>query len=203
MKRYIIAFVVSFFAILTYAQSNINDLIVGHVQQRVKQVNDYIAYMADNGRPIEDRKEYRNLALNLFIGHGEPYIVNGASREGVYMRITSKYRKRPIQRLMKDYFNGLINGRYSKVAIQSIDISYVKVSELKRVSEHEYECTCTFTQAFCGYRDERPVYKDITKKRVTCRITEEEIVKVSTSGDVETVCQYLVLFGDVEALETI
>ena len=202
MNRFILAIITLFATTVSYAQSNINDLIAARAQQKVKQMTDYVAYMADKEKPEEDRKEYRILALNLFIGHGEPYIVNGASREGVYMEITSKYRRRPTHRLMKDYFNGLINMRYSKVVIESSDIADIKVSELKKVADHEYECTCTFVQAFCGYRDGKPIYKDITKKRVTCRIIEEETVKVTTSGDIETEYEYVVLLGDVEALET-
>lgn len=203
MTRFILAIIILFASTVSYAQSSKSDLIARRAQQKVKQMTDYVAYMANKEKPIEDRKEYRIAALNLFIGHGEPYIVNGDSREGVYMQITSKYRKKPTQRLMKDYFTGLINMRYSKVVIESSDIADIKVSELKKVADHEYECTCTFVQAFCGYRDGRPVYKDITKKRVTCRIIEEETVKISDTGAIETEYEYVVLLGDVEALETI
>ena len=203
MTRFILAIIILFASTVSYAQSSKSDLIARRAQQKVKQMTDYVAYMANKEKPIEDRKEYRIAALNLFIGHGEPYIVNGASRKGVYMQITSKYRTKPTQRLMKDYFTGLINMRYSKVVIESSDIADIKVSELKKVAEHEYECTCTFVQAFCGYRDGRPVYKDITKKRVTCRIIEEETVKITETGDIETEYEYVVLLGDVEALETI
>ena len=203
MTRFILAIIILFASTVSYAQSSKSDLIARRAQQKVKQMTDYVAYMANKEKPIEDRKEYRIAALNLFIGHGEPYIVNGASREGVYMQITSKYRKKPTQRLMKDYFTGLINMRYSKVVIESSDIADIKVSELKKVADHEYECTCTFVQAFCGYRDGKPVYKDITKKRVTCRIIEEETVNITDSGDIKTEYEYVVLLGDVEALETI
>lgn len=203
MTRFILAIIILFASTVSYAQSSKSDLIARRAQQKVKQMTDYVAYMANKEKPIEDRKEYRIAALNLFIGHGEPYIVNGAPREGVYMQITSKYRKKPTPRLMKDYFTGLINMRYSKVVIESSDIADIKVSELKKVADHEYECTCTFVQAFCGYRDGRPVYKDITKKRVTCRIIEEETVKISDTGAIETEYEYVVLLGDVEALETI
>jgi len=196
-----IATMLALVATVTYAQPK-QDLIALRAQQKVKQMTNYIEYMASKEESYEDRMEYRTLALNLFIGHGEPYTLNDATRRGVYMQITSKLRKKPRERLMKDYFTGLINMRYSKVTIESTDIKDIKVSDLKKVGEHEYECTCTFVQAFCGYRDGRPVYKDITKKRVTCHVLEEETVTVTETGDIKTEYEYIVLLGDVEALET-
>lgn len=198
----VLATILLFMASLTYAQSNVEDLIAKRAQQKVKQMTNYVEYMANKDESLEDRKEYRTLALNLFIGHGEPYTLNDATRKGVYMQITSKYRKKPTERLMKDYFTGLINMRYNKVVIESTDVKDIKVSELRKVGENEFECTCTFVQAFCGYRDERPVYKDITKKRVTCHIFGEETVKVMANGEIKTSYEYIVLLGDVEALET-
>lgn len=196
------AAVLLFVATASHAQSDKQDMIGLRAAQKVKQMTNYIEYMANKSNSYEDRMEYRTLALNLFIGHGEPYQLNDTIREGVYMQITSKYRKKPTERLMKDYFKGLVNMRYSKVVIESTDIKDIKVSELKKVGEHEYECTCTFIQAFCGYRDGRPVYKDITKKRVTCHVFEEETVTVTETGDIQTKYEYIVLLGDVEALET-
>lgn len=198
----VLATILLFMASLTYAQSNVEDLIAKRAQQKVKQMTNYVEYMANKDESLEDRKEYRTLALNLFIGHGKPYTLNDTTRKGVYMQITSKYRKKPTERLMKDYFTGLINMRYNKVVIESTDVKDIKVSELRKVGENEFECTCTFVQAFCGYRDGRPVYKDITKKRVTCHIFGEETVKVMANGEIKTSYEYIVLLGDVEALET-
>ena len=203
MKKYILTFAIIISATLAYAQPNNENAMTMRVVQKVKQLADYITYMADKEKPIRDRKEYRQAALNLFIGQGKSYIVNGAPREGVYMLITSKHRKRAVQRLMKDYFTGLINMRYSKVVIESSEITDIKVSELKKVADHEYECTCTFVQAFCGFHDGKPIYKKIPHKRVTCRILEEEIAKITDSGDIETGYEYVIWLGDVEALETI
>lgn len=202
LYKMVLATILLFMASLTYAQSNVEDLIAKRAQQKVKQMTNYVEYMANKDESLEDRKEYRTLALNLFIGHGEPYTLNDTTRKGVYMQITSKYRKKPTERLMKDYFTGLINMRYNKVVIESTDVKDIKVSELRKVGENEFECTCTFVQAFCGYRDGRPVYKDITKKRVTCQIFGEETVKVMANGEIKTSYEYIVLLGDVEALET-
>ena len=199
MKKYIFILVLPCVAILTYAQSDISNLIAHRAQQKVKQMTDYVAYMADKEKPIEDRKEYRIAALNLFISHGEPYIVNGASRKGVYMQITSKYRKKPNQRLLKDYFTGLINMRYSKVVIQSSDIACIKVSELKKIADHEYECTCSYIQSFYGKSDGNLINK-AEKIQITCRIIENQDIKVSLVNDEKiTPEKYIILLGDVRA----
>ena len=84
----VLATILLFMASLTYAQSNVEDLIAKRAQQKVKQMTNYVEYMANKDESLEDRKEYRTLALNLFIGHGEPYTLNDTTRKGVYMQIT-------------------------------------------------------------------------------------------------------------------
>lgn len=200
MKKGILTFVIILSATLAYAQPNNEDAMTIRVVQKVKQLTDYINYMADKNMPIEDRLEYRQAALNLFIGQGESYIVNGSPR-GVYILITSKYHKKPVVRLMKDYFTGLVNLRYNKVNIVSVEVvNDIKVSELKKVGEKEYECTCTIS-AFCGFHDGKPIYKKIPNKRVTCRIFEEEAIRISSSGQTDKEVKYTVGLGDVEAIE--
>ena len=87
--------------------------------------------------------------------------------------------------------------RYSKVDIQTTDVADIQVSDLKPVEVTEngivYECTCYFEQAFIGYVDNVPKYKDITRKKVTCRVLAE----MTTDGE-----EYIVTLGDVTALDT-
>lgn len=200
MKKYILTFVVILSATLAYSQPNNEDAITIRTVHKVKQLTDYINYMADKNLPIEDRLKYRQAALNLFIGQGEAYIVNGSPR-GVYMKITSKYRKKPVVRLMKDYFTGLVHQRYNRINIVSVEVvNDIKISELKKVGEKEYECTCTVS-AFYGFHDGKPIYKKVPHKRVTCRIIEEETIQISSSGQTNKKVEYAVGLGDVEAIE--
>ncbi len=162
--------------------------------QKVKMLTDYISFMADKEMKLSTRKYYKDQALNLFIGSGFKYMQDGIERKGVTMQTTSKYRKSPSTVLMRDYFDKVLEYNYQKVQIEATDVSDMKVSALKKVGENEYECTCEFDQVFCGYRDGRPVYRDITTKRVVCRI----IIEKMPDGTDEPI----VLLGDVYATKT-
>ncbi|MBR1476086.1 MAG: hypothetical protein IJ724_10015 [Muribaculaceae bacterium] len=161
--------------------------------EKVGVMNQNITFMGDKNNPIDTRRYYRKQALNLFVGFGYEYTKDGQYCDGVTMETTSKYRRNKTRKLIRDYFEALIGLRYSQVKIESTDVAAMKVSNLKKVADDEYVCTCTFDQAFCGYRDGRPVYKDITTKRVICHIKLEQ-----TIDGLEAV----VMLGDVEALET-
>lgn len=171
----------------------LQEMLGRRAAEKVKMMTDYIGFMADKEKKLSTREYYKTQALNLFVGAGYKYVQDGIERDGVTMQTTSKYRKNPRSKLMRDYFDTVIGYRYQKVQIEATDVADIKVSRLKKVGENEYECTCTFDQAFCGYRDGRPVYRDITTKRVVCRVILEETV-----DGVEAV----VLLGDVYAIET-
>lgn len=94
---------------------------------------------------------------------------------------------------MKKYFQNLIDLKYNDVQITSTDVADIKVSQLQRIGENLYVCTCYFEQAFIGYMDGRLVYKDITRKHVKCYVYAEET---------ESGTEFMVLLGDVTADQT-
>lgn len=195
--RKLLFFLSAFLGVGAYAQGDLSVNATKAASQKVKQLANYIEYMANKNKPYEDRKGYRTLALNLFIERGDSFIQNDEMRKGCIIQITTKYRKKPTERLMKDYFKGLINMKYSKVNIESVNIAEIKVSDLKKVDEHQYECTCYFTMAFCGYRDGHSLYKDITRVCVVCHISESEITGITDNG--QPIYENIVLLGDVVA----
>lgn len=178
-----------------FAQNDegISELMKQRAQQKVAQMNDNISFMADKSKDLSTRNYYRGRALNLFIEKGEPFEEEGIHNSGVKMETTSTYRKKPTIRLMKDYFTGLVNLRYSKVNIQSTKVHDIKVSDLQKVDDNKYVCTAYFEQIFVGYRDGVPVYKDRTRKKVKVYILAEETI----DGQ-----EFIVMLGDVTALET-
>lgn len=162
--------------------------------ERVAQMNDYISFMASKKKTRQNRIYYSTKALNLFVGRGHEYEENGIQKDGVMMEITSVNRKNTSHKLIRDYFSALIDLKYTDIQITSTDIADIKISNLQQIGENLYVCTCQFDQAFVGYRDGRPVYKDVTTKRVKCYVIVEE---VEDGHD-----EFIVMLGDVTALST-
>jgi len=194
-KDFIIAIIALFtFTSISSAQiTNQDEMIKRRAAEKVAQMNDYISFMASKKKAYKNRKYYSEKALNLFIGRGYDYEENGINKKGVMMEITSIRKTSVSHKLVRDYFNNLINLNYSDVKITSTEIANIKVSNLQQISEDTYVCTCQYDQAFVGYRDGRPLYKDITTKRIKCYIKAE---------DTEDGTEYIIMLGDITALQT-
>ena len=188
----LLQFIVMIFAPMM-AQSSVEEQIKRRAAERVAQMNDYISFMADKSNDLETRQYNKKQALNLFAGRGYDYEENGIHKEGVRMEVTSVNNTRPRAKLMRVYFNGLVNLTYQKVSIQSTEVSSIKVSNLQKVDNNLYVCTCYFDQVFIGYRDGIPIYKDMTRKKVKCYVEVQ---------DAEDGLEYVVLLGDVHAIDT-
>ena len=169
------------------------EMIKRRAAEKVAQMNDYISFMASKRKSTENRKYYKTKALNLFMGKGFSYEENGVEKDGVMMETSSVNRTSVNHSLMRDYFDRVIRLRYSDVKITSTEIADIKVSNLQQIDENLYVCTCQYDQAFVGYRDGKPAYKDITTKRIKCYVYAE---------DTEDGLEYIILLGDVTALET-
>ena len=197
LRVLVLFFAVSLVAIHGSAQlsSDKNEILKMRVQEMVGQMTDNISFMADKKKDYDTRMFYRQVALKLFIGEGGPYQYMGEQRKGVIMETTSLYRSRPTRRLMRDYFEGLVNLKYSQVVIESTQTYDIEVSDLKKVpgEDNLYVCTACFEQLFMGYRDGRVVYGDRTRKEVTAYVRMEEVY-----NDYE----FIVMLGDVTAKET-
>lgn len=197
LRVLVLSLAVSLVAIHGSAQlsSDKNEMLKMRVQEMVGQMTDNISFMADKKKEYDTRMFYREVALNLFIGQGGPYQYMGEQRKGVIMETTSLYRSRPTRRLMRDYFEGLVNLKYSQVVIESTQTYDIEVSDLKKVpgEDNLYVCTACFEQLFMGYRDGRVVYGDRTRKEVTAYVRMEEVY-----NDYE----FIVMLGDVTAKET-
>lgn len=192
-KKQLAVFLISLFYIATASAQFNSDLLKRRAAEKVGQMNDYISFMASKKKSVEVRQKYRKEALNLFIGEGNSYEENGVQKEGVLMEVTSVNRPGKRRELIRDYFSRIIMLNYNDVNISSTEIAEIKVSNLQKISGDQYVCTCQFDQAFVGYRDGRPVYKDITTKRVKCYITIDRTV----NGD-----EYIIKLGDTEAIAT-
>ena len=180
------------------------------LERRVRdKVDDFQFYMAQLGdkesTSITVKNNAYRLALKLFIGEGEDYSIvqrNSLGEEyeelkpAVRMQTSSKYRSTKSRTKMKVYLNNLRNNRtYSQIEITAADA--VRVDNIYREGDL-YVCMAYFCQKYIGYRDSRPVYSDITTKRVKVYIQAIEIPK--SDGTTETI--WNALLGDIYVLET-
>ena len=133
-----------------FAQSSATEQIKRRAAEKVGLMNDYISYMANKKKSDKTRIYYKTKALRLFAGGGDSYEENGVQKEGVQMEVTSINRKTKSRRLMKKYFQSLIDFNYNDVQITSTDVADIKVSQLQRIGENLFVCTCYFEQAFVG-----------------------------------------------------
>ena len=174
----------------SYAQATTQEeMIQKRASEKVAQLNDYITFMSDRKKSIENRRHYKTKALNFFVGKGYSYEENGIEKVGVITEVTNS-RQKKYSRLTRNFFDNLITlSPYNKVKITSIEIANIKASNVMQIDEDLYVCTCQYDQTFVGYRDGRPVYKDITTKRIKCYVT------LSTSED--GMIDYYGLLGDM------
>lgn len=198
MNKAVVLIALLFVAINTNAQTEEDyNMIIQRAKEKVKQLNDYISYMADPQKTLKTKSYYKKQALQLFIHDGEAYTEiieyqNGnkekIQREGVTMEVASLSNRKPRTRLMKTYFDGLMNMKYTSVSIQSTDIADMRVSKLQPYGNGQYICSVYFDQAFIGKRREGGSYKDITRKWVVCYVQIDETI----DGP-----EYMIRLGDV------
>lgn len=139
-------------------------------------------------------------ALELFIGKGKSYEYtdqygNRKMHEPVQMQTSNRYRKYP-PKPMTQYLRSLRNMSYTKVVIEAADA--VRVDNIFETPDGKYEAIAYYSQKFCGYRDGRLVYNDVTEKKV--KIYVEKVAIPTPSGNDKII--WRVLLGDIYVLNT-
>lgn len=180
------------------------------LERRVEdKVNEFQFYMAQLGDKESTSFTVKNnaygLALKLFIGEGEDYSIvrqNSRGKEyeefkpAVRMETSSKYRSTKSRTKIKTYLNNLRNNdTYTQIEITAADA--VRVDNIYREGDH-YVCMAYFCQKYIGYRDNRPIYSDITTKKVKVYI--QAIVVPKPDGTDQTI--WNALLGDIYVLDT-
>lgn len=183
-------------------------VLIERAKEKVKQLNDYVSFMANPQKDSKTRYFYKDQAQKLFINDCNKFkeIVeykDGSKKEvwrdGVTMEVASLRNRTPRPKPMKEYFRGLITMTYKSVTIETTDIADMRVSKLQPYDKDEngkmmYICSVYFDQAFVGRRGDGGVYKDITHKWVVCYVQVDEVLDEET-GD--TYPEYMVKLGDV------
>lgn len=179
---------------LAFSQDIDDTIIKCRIPEMVCQLNDYISFLADKKQSLNKKLLYKEKALNLFMGKGYEYEEDGVKKEGVTLEVASKNRKQTRRLLIRDYLENLINrlDGYTDVKITATEIANIKLSDLIQVSTNLWVCQCDFNQAFEGMRGGRPVYRDITTKRIKCYVTVE---------DTEDGWEYIIKLGNIYAID--
>jgi hypothetical protein len=180
-----------------FAQQKIDidtELIKRRAKEQIAQLNDYLQIMADPHLPLKTRDTCRSKALSLFIANGEEYEVVLSDGDTIRwpaacIENVNKFRRKPVRRLVKDYFTGLINMRFNKVQIQSVEVvTDYDISTLHKVSDNLFICDGWIEKEFVGYRDGSPLFKDISRKKIKSVLsilkTEDGVVVSPKLGDI-------------------
>ena len=181
--------------IFTNAQE---DMARQRAAEVVAQMNDYVSFMARKDYSVNIRNRYRTQALNLYVGKGYSYELNGENRDGVIMEVSSVTKNTIKKQLIRNYFTNLINLRYKDVKITNTEVAEMKLSNLKKVDDNMYVCTCQFVMVFEGRTDRNFVYKDKTTKRIKCFVRVDEVV----DEDGEKSLEFMVRLGDTQCIST-
>lgn len=181
--------------IFTNAQE---DMARQRAAEVVAQMNDYVSFMARKDYSVNIRNRYRTQALNLYVGKGYSYELNGENRDGVIMEVSSVTKNTIKKQLIRNYFTNLINLRYKDVKITNTEVAEMKLSNLKKVDDNMYVCTCQFVMVFEGRTDRNFVYKDKTTKRIKCFVRADEVV----DEDGEKSLEFMVRLGDTQCIST-
>ena len=177
----------------------------GELQIRVKQkIEDFqmhLGTIASKAGVSEASKDAATTsALELFIGKGKSYEYtddygNRRLHDPVMMQTSNRYRKYP-PKLMTQYLKSLRNLTYTKVVIEAADA--VRVDNIFETPDGKYEAIAYFSQKFCGYKDGKLVYNDVTEKKVKIYV-EKEVIPTPT-GTEQVIWQ--VLLGDIYVVST-
>ena len=193
-----------------FAQETINQeiseadqkVIRERAAEKVWQFGEFIGFIADTRNNRKTRLYHCKNALNLFIEKGEWYYEEGIKRNGVRIEVSSVTSGKTYPKYLKLYLNGLANLKYPRVYIRTTDVNMIKTTKLKRVEgeKNKFECTAFFAQEFIATtEDGKMIYGDVTYKSVKCYVFREEIEVIKPG---QSPYEYIVLLGDVKALET-
>lgn len=205
IKVFVTAFLLVGAIQLTYAQSlsvEEKQELQLRAKQKIEDFQDELSTIASRNVSVANKNAAKKAALNLFIGKGETYMFtddygNRVQHDPVKMQISSKRTGRVNTRLMKNYLNSLANmTQYTKVDIESADV--VRVDNIRETGDGKYEAVAYFSQKFCGYRDGRLVYTDVTEKKVKIYVEKETVPM--PDGNQQVIWQ--VLLGDIYVLDT-
>jgi len=112
-------------------------------EQRVNDLQLYIAMIADKSNSVEQREQAVELAVGLF---EKDHLVNG-KRRAPHVQVSR--RNGTVSSVpVKIYFKNLMHVKFDKVEITSYDAAVV--SKFEKAAEDDYRAIATYYQQFKG-----------------------------------------------------
>jgi len=156
------------------------------VKQKVEEFQNGLKKIVNDSLSHDARVEHQINTLKLFIGEGEAYnyydyeLDKRVKSTGVKMQTSSVNKEHTSSQKLKTYINKLYDpiARKSKLPYTKIDIesaSAVRVDNIVKRDDGNYECMAYFSQKFIGYRDGKVWYSDKTGKKIRCHITKIDL----------------------------
>lgn len=173
----------------------IENAVQKDIKEKVNVLLDYMMYMSDKNEDVKKRMLYKEKALSLFVGKGEPYVINGTTNNGASIEITILSTNRKTKRLISHYFHELANYRYNSIQeIESVDYIVIPTNGMRHVSGNTYQCNVYQYTYYINKQGGKPnAYKDVTKKMVSCQVILEAI-------DHEDSPEYIILLSEIKAI---
>lgn len=181
------------------------EAIIERIVDKLDAFQDDLSILVDKDYSPATKKERIKSTLELFIGKGDPYMIqvpddyyNWVDKRmpAVTMGIiTSKYKGQRIKKPMKSYLNGLVTqAQSSRIKMEQADA--VRVDNIRQINDNQYIATATILQHFVKYYGDGRKYEDYTTKRVKVYISK---TVQHTLG--EDIVQFQILLGDIDATE--
>lgn len=183
MKKNIYLTLVSLFLVVTTIsaqQYELSDVQQEEIkEQAMRQVEKYencLKYMASKRTNDRVKYAYKRRALGLFMGNGEEYY-NNKTKEvepACTTQVSSVRRTEPLRLKTKEYLERVIDYTYTDVSMEEAEL--VVVDNLVKVADNDsvYYGVAHFAIEFVGYRDNIPIYSDITWKDMEIIVIRRE-----------------------------
>jgi hypothetical protein len=166
-----------------FAQNDLTQEDKQELQERVKlkveELQGYLSQIVNTSLTDNQRRAAVTSSLALFIGKGQPYSIQNEygetiQKSPVRMQVSSTNRSYSTWVRMTKYLDNQYNNvyKYGKVSIESADV--VRVDNIYKVGNGQYQAVAYFCQKYAAYRDGRLVYSDITSKKVVVYISAIE-----------------------------
>ncbi len=138
-------------------------------KDKVTQLGDYINIISNTETERPEQHKAINQAVNLFLKESSTVEVTSVNRP------EAKPNVYPI----RNYLNKLTSLKYDKIEIAWSEIGYI--SQLYSGTDGNMYATATVKQRFTGIIENRPVYQDVTIKRVEVVFKNTQVTR---AGDI-------------------